>query len=234
MFKLGVVTFTALVNETNQYLATTTSSTLTIIHQNIQTGGDPIIITSKGEQFALAKHIKYINLLVDYENQIFINGYVDMLKITDFPRQIYWDGELSETIDLNHIYDNTYYRNFYIEYLTEKIEIDADTLDITYITPINKIKIIKFTPKTGIKAITFNKIYPLTVMTKGLKIGLGNYLINIISDINTDDRHYLELINSKPIDNNTTCGALISVNEIIKINDLEGIELKKYNSNPFV
>ena len=108
MFKLGVVTFTALVNESNQYLATTTSSTLTIIHQNIQTGGDPIIITSKGEQFALAKHIKYINLLVDYENQIFINGYVDMLKITDFPRQIYWDGELSETIDLNHIYNNTY------------------------------------------------------------------------------------------------------------------------------
>ena len=233
MKKPGIVTFSAKVNETEQYFSADTTFTLAIVYSGTQTGGDPIIITINGEQFALAKHIDYVNLLADYENKVFINGYVDMLKITDFPKQIYWDGELADTVNLKHIYDNTYYRKFYIEYLNEKIEIDADTLDIKYITSVNKIKIISFIPKRGIKSITFNKIYPLTNMTKGLKIGFNSYIITIISDLNTDDRHHLELFNVKPINNITTCGALVSVDKIIKISNLEGSELKNYNLSPF-
>ena len=215
----------------NMILGSVTGQLQTL--QNMRTGGDPIIQPIFGPSFSLASHIKYVNLIADYTSHLFINAQVDMLSTNDFPKHIYWDGSFSETKKLTHIYSNSYYRKFRINYQEEIIEIDADTLDVNQITQINKIKIIRFKPKHGLKSISFNKTYPLLSTTKAVRIGFGNYLLNITSDIFTDDRHHLELINVKQIDLENTCGALICKEQIIRINDLTGKEVFNFKSNPF-
>jgi hypothetical protein len=193
----------------------------------VKTGGDPFIKPLIGETFALAPHIKFVNLLADYKNNLFINAQVDLLEKTDFPEQIYWDSSFSKTESTSHIYSNSYYRNFLIKYQEETIQIDADTLNFNSST--NKIKIISVKPKTGIHSISFNKTYPLTNQTKQVKIALGNYLLTITSDINTDDRHYLELLNVKQFDLPFVSGALIDKSNIIRISNLDGLELELVN-----
>ena len=201
--------------------------------QTMKTGGDPIIQPLFGNKFALAPHIKYVNLIADFTSNTFVNAQVDMLNLCDFPEKIYWDCSFSETKTLSHIYANSYYRKFRINYQNEIIEIDADTLDVTEITKTNKLKNVKFTPKTGLKSISFDKTYPLFKTTKGIRVGFGNYLLTIISDISTDDRHHVELVNVKHMDLSNTCGALISKDQIIRINDLTGKEVYNFKSNPF-
>jgi hypothetical protein len=200
----------------------------------IRSGGDPIIQPLIGSSFALASHIKFISLLADYSNKVFVNGQVEMLKQSDFPKQIYWDSSFSKTSEITHMYANSYYRKFSITYGTESIEIDADTLKVTMLTPLNKLRVVNFKPKTGIQSISFNKTYPLTSATKGIKIGFANYLFTITSDINTDDRHYLELLNVKQFELSSLCGALISKARIIRISNLEGKELYDFDTNPFL
>ncbi len=204
-----------------------------IIWDKIKTGGDPIIQPLMGTSYALAPHIKYVNLLADYTNKIFINAQVDLLTIKDFPKKIYWDTSFSDISEVSHVYSNSYYRKFQITYNTETIEINADTLEIKQLTPIIKIKSGKFMPKTGLNSISFNKIYPKTNATKGLRIGLADYLITFVSDINTDDRHSIELLKTKKSNLNNICGALICKDQIIKISDLTGFELYQFNSSPF-
>lgn len=232
MNKAGTVTFTATVPQSDQYAQASTTFTLSILNP-IYTGGDPIIQPLFGCKFALAPHIKYVNLLADYTNGIFINGHVEMLKPEDFPTKIYWDSGFSKTSDLTHMYTNSYYRKFHITFGNESIHVNADTLEVTKLTPLNKLRVVNFKPKTGIKSISFDKIYPLSNSTKGIKIGFGNYLLTIVSDINTDDRHHLELLNVKSFDVENLSGALISQNQIIKISSLEGPELYQFDSNPF-
>ncbi len=156
-----------------------------------------------------------------------------MLKPTDFPKQIYWDNSFSQTKDLTHIYTNSYYRKFHITWNSESIEIDADTLMVTKLTGLNKLRVSKFTPKSGLPSVSFDKTYPLLNSTIGLKVGLGNYVLTLITDINTDDRHNLELLNVKSFDLYKLSGALISSDKIIKISNLAGNELYQYDSNPF-
>ena len=60
-----------------------------------------------------------------------------------------------------------------------------------------------------------------------------NLILTITSDLNTDDRHYLELTNVKSFDVPYLSGALISKDRIIKISSLEGNELFHFDSNPF-
>ncbi len=245
MIKPGSVTITATLSETDQYLSTTQSTTFLILKppeapvqpietkKPLQTGGDPIICPLVGPKYALAPHIKFVNLLADYSNGIFVNAQVDMLKQTDFPKQIYWDNSFSQTKDLTHIYSNSYYRKFHITWNSESIEIDADTLMVTKLTGLNKLRVGKFTPKLGLPSVSFDKTYPLLNSTIGLKVGLGNYLLTLITDINTDDRHNLNLLNVKPYDLSKVSGALISSDNIIRISDLAGAELYQYDSNPF-
>ena len=204
-----------------------------IISSLVRTGGDPIIQPLIGQKFALATHIKYVNLLADYSKKIFINAQVEMLTESDFPEEIYWDKSFSKTTELTHIYSNSYYRRFFIYYDGESVEIDADTLKINKITTLNKIKMISINPKTGLKSISFDKIYPLLDSTKGIKLGFDNYLLTITSDINTDDRHHLELLNVKEFNMEQTSGALISKDRIIRISNLAGPELFQFDSNPF-
>lgn len=199
----------------------------------VRTGGDPIIQPLIGQKFALSPHIKYVNLLADYSKKIFINAQIEMLIESDFPKEIYWDSGFSKTTELTHIYSNSYYRRFFIYYDGESVEVEADTLNINKITTLNKIKMISINPKTGLKSISFDKTYPLLDSTKGIKLGFDNYLLTIISDINTDDRHHLELLNVKVFDMEQTSGALISKDRIIRISNLAGPELFEYNSNPF-
>lgn len=178
-----------------------------------------------GHKFSLDPHIKFVNLLADYSNLVFINAEIDMLSQLDFPNLIYWNNGFSPIANVSHIYSNSYYRKFHIQYDRETIVIDADTLTVSKLTAINKLKLVHFSPKTGIQSISFNKTYPLLNSTKGLKIGFGNYLLTFIVDINTDDRHHLELINVKQIDTTNVCGAFISKDKIIKISNLEGKEI---------
>ncbi len=201
--------------------------------QEITTGGDPIINPLYGPKFSLANHIKYVNLLADYSNKIFINARVDMLLEKDFPKTIYWDNSFCLTSNLSHIYNNSYYREFYIYYDGEAVKINADTLDIIKLTSTNKIKVANFQQRNGLKSISFSKTYPLLNSTKGLKIGLKNYLLTFISDINTDDRHHIELLAVKNKDLENCSGALICKDQILKICSLEGKELFEFNSNPF-
>ncbi len=201
--------------------------------QEITTGGDPIINPLYGPKFSLANHIKYVNLLADYSNKIFINARVDMLLEKDFPKTIYWDNSFCLTSNLSHIYNNSYYREFYIYYDGEAVKINADTLDIIKLTSTNKIKVANFQQRNGLKSISFSKTYPLLNSTKGLKIGLKNYLLTFISDINTDDRHHIELLAVKNKDLENCSGALICKDQILKISSLEGKELFEFNSNPF-
>jgi hypothetical protein len=205
-----------------------------IIWDKIKTGGDPIIQPLMGTSYALAPHIKYVNLLADYTNKIFINAQVELLTINDFPKKIYWDTSFSDISEVSHVYSNSYYRKFQITYNTETIEINADTLEIKQLTPIIKIKSGKFTPKTGLNSISFNKTYPKTNATKGLRIGLADYLITFVSDINTDDRHSIELLKTKKYNLTNICGAFICKDQIIKISDLTGFELYQFDSSPFV
>lgn len=199
----------------------------------ISSGGDPIIQPLIGKQFALATHIKFVNLLADYSNNVFINGQVDILKPIDFPKSIYWDNGFVLTNTVSHIYSNSYYRKFRIWFNGESIEVNADSLQVTNLTDLTKVKIIKFKPKYGLKSISFNKTYPLFDSTQGIRISLGNYLLTIFTDINTDDRHYIELLNSMPYNLSQTSGALIDYNKIIRISSLSGPELFTYTSNPF-
>ena len=172
-------------------------------------------------------------MLADYSNNIFINGQVGMLNPADFPRDIYWDNGFSKISDLSHVYDNSYYRKFHITCGNETIEIDADTLKVHELTPLNKLRIVNFKPKTCIRSISFDKLYPLTSATKGIRIGFLNYLLTIVSDINTDDRHHLELLHVKNFDNPNLSGALISKDQIIRISNLAGSELYELKPNPF-
>ena len=211
----------------------TSSPAQPVIIPTIRTGGDPIIQPLIGSTFALASHIKFVNLIADYSNKVFVNGQVEMLKPRDFPKEIYWDSSFSKTSEISHMYANSYYRKFSITCGSESIEIDADTLEVTKSTPLNKLRVVNFKPKTGIQSISFNKTYPITTETKGIKIGVANYLFTITSDINTDDRHYLELLNVKQYDLSSLCGALISKDNIIRISNLEGKELYEFDANPF-
>ena len=198
----------------------------------VQSGGDPIIQPVFGPQFALASHIKYVNLLADYKNKIFINAQVDMLDISDWPEQIYWDSGFTPIDKVTHIYANSYYRKFFIKFHEESIEIDADTLIVTNISNQTKIKIAKFKPITGLKSISFDKTYPLLNSTIGLKVGFGNYLLTLTADINTDDRHHLELLDVRNADLSKCSGALISKDKIIRISSLDGVELGQFESDP--
>ncbi len=191
---------------------------------NVGSGGDPIIYPLIGDKYTLAPHIKYVNLLTDYSKGIFISAKVDMLKQSDFPEVIYWDNQFTQTSKMSHIYSNSYYRTFYIQYGEESIEIDADTLGVTWQSAQsaqpNKLKVSPFTPKVGLKSASFDKTYPLLNSTIGLKVGLSNYLLTITADINTDDRHYLELLNVKPYDLENLSGALISKDRISMVDNL--------------
>ncbi len=199
----------------------------------VQTGGDPIIVPVKGPKYALASHIKFVNLFADYGNKIFINAHVELLNKNDFPNKIYWENEFVNLNDVHHIYSNSYYRRFFIYYLGECVEIDADTLFCNSLTKLNKIKIVNFEPKTGIKSISFNKVYPLTNKTKNIKIGFNNFILTIMSDVNTDDRHYIEFIDVKSFNQTNLSGAFINPNKIINISNLVGPELFNYQTNPF-
>ncbi len=197
---------------------------------NVGSGGDPIIYPLIGDKYTLAPHIKHVNLLTDYSKGIFVSAKVDMLKQSDFPEVIYWDNQFTQTSKMSHIYSNSYYRTFYIQYGEESVEIDADTLGVTWqstqsaqsakSTQPNKLKVSQFTPKVGLKSASFDKTYPLLNSTIGLKVGLGTYLLTITADINTDDRHYLELLNVKPYDLENLSGALISKDRISMVDDL--------------
>lgn len=217
----------------------TSNESDTRIYQNavlapLRTGGDPIIHPLIGPKYSLAPHIKYVNLLADYSKKIFINAEVDMLKQSDFPEEIYWDNSFSKTAELKHIYFNSYYRRFFIYFNGESIEIDADTLVINKITELNKIKIANTKSKKGLKSISFNKTYPLFESTKEIKIGFDNLILTLTSDIKTDDRHHLDLLNVKTYNFDNVSGALISKDQIIKISNLVGPELFEYDSNPFL
>ncbi len=205
-----------------------------VVISKIKSGGDPIIHPLIGPKYSLAPHINFVNLLADYSTNTFINSHIDMLKPSDFPTQVYWDKSFSNITDLKHIYTNTYYRRFFIYYAGEAVEIDADTLEVNKLTKLNKIKVANYKPKTGIKSISFDKTYPLTDATKGIKIGFGNLILTLISDINTDDRHYLELFNAKNYSLIHMSGALISKDQILRISNLAGPELFEYKSNPFL
>ncbi len=200
---------------------------------SLSSGGDPIIQPLIGQKYALASHVKFVNLLADYSNKIFINAHVDLLNKFDFPENLYWDNGFVKTSELSHIYSNSYYRRFFIYYDGESVEVDADSLKVNYLSETKKIKVASFKPNKGLKSISFNKQYPLLNSTKGLKIGFGKYLLELISDTNTDDRHHLELLNVKKYDLESVCGALIDKNQIIKISNIVGSELFEFDSNPF-
>ncbi len=202
-------------------------------NNSLTSGGDPIIKPLFGPSYALAPHIKFVNLFADFANGIFINAQVDLLNKADFPKNLYWNNGFVKTSQITHIYSNSYYRRFFIYSNGDSIEIDADTLEINQLTQLNKIKIKKFTPKVGIKSITYNKQYPLLNSTKAVKIGFGKYLLTITSDINTDDRHHLEFLNVKTYDLDFVSGALVSKDQIIKISNIVGVELFAFDSNPF-
>lgn len=196
------------------------------IYVSSSTSGDPHICTLNNENYTIPTHLEYVNLLNDIENNIIINCKLSKLSKSDFPEDIFIRDK---KVNINNIHENrlnhlTYYRRFYIQYKNEKIEIDADTLEISC----NKLNNInyqfyssdQFDNHDNICAIFDNHTYENSTDTKKIVLTFYNYIFTIISDINTMERHYCKLDIINNYNYSKINGALISNKKIYYTNRL--------------
>jgi hypothetical protein len=83
------------------------------------------------------------------------------------------------------------------------------------------------------KSLVHNKDYPIMESTKMLKIYFNKYIFTIISDINTDERHYINLkFYGSSLEN--CYGGLIEQEKLLVLDNLievTGTEKEYYNNN---
>jgi hypothetical protein len=186
----------------------------------MESGGDPHIKPLHGNIYTLPSHIRVVNLFCDEENGLTINSHVDFLHYRQFPRKIFSFNKFESRTSQNmkFLYSNTYYRWLYISFKEEEIMINMDSLRVL-VSPKKILKNVMYTyvtPQTGINSLTHSLTYPLMKSTRELSITLGEYVLNIKSDIYTDERHYLSLKYISDTDSvvGKCTGALVSASTI--------------------
>lgn len=200
---------------------------------SLLTGGDPHIRPLEGPQYILPNDIKYVCLLDDKFSKLQINARVQIMKKSDFQEYIYSKDKFLKSKKLDYLFNFSYYREIYISIGLDYIFVNPDTLDIRLSSPNSKIRYIFPNPKTGIFSLIHKIQYPLFNTTKILKIFVDKYIITIMSDLNTDERHFINL-EYYGTNNIIECnGAFISRLKIIYLKDILGNEPNYYYNEYF-
>ena len=194
----------------------------------VLTGGDPHIRPILGPQYILPNDIKYVCLLDDQMINLVINAHVRMMTKSDFVNPIFARDSWCDSRKLNYLYNYSYYREIYISIEGESIYINPDTLEVRSSNLTNKIRYIITKPKKGIYSLIHKMIYPIFETTRVLKVFVDKYIITIMSDITTDERHYINL-EYYGTNNITGCnGAFISQTKTFIMDDIEGTNMDYY------
>jgi uncharacterized protein YjbI with pentapeptide repeats len=215
-------TYKFIFTSNSEYLAIPTNSL------SILSGGDPHIRPLLGPQYILPNDIKYVCLLDDQFIGLKINARVAMMKKSDFPNIIFARDQWCDSRKLEYLYNYSYYKELYISIGSDYILIDTDTLEIksysfdSDLKSNQKIKYLKTNSKKGIYSLIHGLEYPLFDTTKIIKIFVDKYIITFMSDITTDERHFINL-EYYGINNITACnGAFISQSKTFVLDDIIG------------
>jgi hypothetical protein len=175
-------------------------------------GGDPHVVTIFNEKYLLPKGSNYFNLFTDSSIGLSIKCHCNYIEKNSFPQTLYIRDnyvDISNKDDLE-IFTNTYYRKFKVTYGGSDLTIDADTLEITGVLD-ESVKVIEQTGDCdGLYSITYSNKYPKTDSLRSILIEIGDYILTLVSDIATDERHYVKLISVKDILVKNLSGALIA------------------------
>ncbi len=196
---------------------------------SILTGGDPHIRPLIGHQYILPNDIKFVCLLNDPIINFQINACVSLMKKSDFPDYVFAKDKWLNSKKLPYLFKYSYYKEFYISIGSEHILINSDTLEIKTSSNSNiKIKYFHPNAKNGLYSLIHKLQYPLFKTTKILKIFIDKYIITLMSDINTDERHFINLEYYGLNDIMCFDGALISKLKILQMNDIIGTNKNYY------
>ena len=158
-------------------------------------GGDPHIQTIDKNMYLLDKDIKFVNLLSDKVNNIYINAECSKLKLNNFCSELYSNDKYRKKQKIKDLFTATYYRQLFVKCDNEYYKLDVDTLNIIYTNTKNKQSKIKITNEkvvNGIWSIKHQKYYPINDTMKQIKININNKVIlTVTSDIKTDERHHI-------------------------------------------
>ena len=188
------------------------------------TGGDPYINPIFGSRYLVPNEYKYANLYIDREINLHVNCELGFLKKSEIPENVFARTKWCNSKQLRYMFNFTYYRKLYIKFEESYVIFNTDTLElIESSNPSNSIRYIKSKSKQSMQSLIHNHQYPITDYTLILKIFIKKYVITLISDIATDERHYLSLINYDIIDYNTCYGGLVSQDKLIELTKLNEI-----------
>jgi hypothetical protein len=193
------------------YSLITFSNNLTTLFIYSFSGGDPHVVTIFNEKYLLPKGSNHFNLFTDTSINLSIQCYCDYLDKTSFPSPLYIHNnyvDITGRDDLE-IFTNTYYRKFSIIYGDSNFTIDADTLEVLGVIGEN-VKITHISDDTGLYSITYSLKYPKNVTFKSILVELGEYKVTLVSDISTDERHYVKLKSDTEIMIKNLSGALVA------------------------
>jgi hypothetical protein len=151
-----------------------------------------------------------------------------MMKKSDFVNPIFARDTWCDSRKLKYLYNYSYYKKLYIRIDEEKIYIDPDTLKISISSPTNKIKYIILKPNKGLYSLIHKVTYPIFETTKLLKIFVDKYIITLMADITTDERHFINL-EYYGTNNIAACnGSFISQSKTFAMDNIEGSNLDYY------
>jgi len=185
-------------------------------------GGDPHIQTLSGEKYLLNDDIKFINLLSDVENQIFINAQCDKIALNNFEKFIYCKDRIKHKKKIPSLTNFTYFRKLYIKYKEEHLTLNMDDLFVYNQHNVKNIKINQ-TNSDGLFSIVHNKLYPKNDTTRKISVNISNKIIlYVTSDIKTDERHFINLFVNHAKEN--LSGAMIENSLKNKINSLTEVK----------
>jgi hypothetical protein len=193
------------------YSLITYSNNLTTLFIYSFSGGDPHVVTIFNEKYLLPKGSNHFNLFTDTSINLSIECHCDYLEKTSFPSQLYILDKFVDITDMDNleIFTNTYYRKFSIRYGDSKFTIDADTLEVLGLLG-DDVKVTHIGDDNGLYSITHSVTYPKTQTFKSILLELGEYKFTIVSDISTDERHYVKLKSDKEMIVKNLSGALVA------------------------
>jgi hypothetical protein len=193
------------------YSLITFSNNLTTLLIYSFSGGDPHVVTIFNEKYLLPKGSNYFNLFTDTSINLFIECHCDYLDKSSFPSPLYIRDNYVDITDRDdlEIFTNTYYRKFSIRYGRSNFTIDADTLEVIGIID-EEVKVTDIRDDNGLYSITYSLKYPKTGTFKSILLELGEYKFTLVSDISTDERHYVKLKSDKEMMIRYLSGALVA------------------------
>jgi hypothetical protein len=193
------------------YSLITFSNNLTTLLIYSFSGGDPHVVTIFNEKYLLPKGSNHFNLFTDTSINLSIECYCDYISKSSFPSPLYIRDNYVDITDKDdlEIFTNTYYRKFSIIYGESRFTIDADTLEVVGIIGEN-VKVSDISDDSGLYSITYSLKYPKTERFKSILVELGEYKFTLVSDISTDERHYVKLKSDKEMLIKNLSGALVA------------------------